>query len=282
LIPNSLQPAEIEEVMLCHLVNRAIVLVREDQLSLAIGRRGQNVRLASKLVGCDIEIMTSKELDELIEKAVASLTRIEGIDPELAERLVEQGILSFDDLALTEIDNLVATIEGLSPELAEAITAQADALSEQEQDELPRRKGSRVTETAEGAFAETQPMAEEGLAELTDAEAGLGPEAVAAAQELLREEEDGLDDSPLAPSADEIEEDAEPQTTGLDLPENAQKIRDFALAEEPYESSGHEVTSPPDESDISETERIVTDAVEDEDERLTTPQAGHQNNEGSA
>ena len=43
LIPNALQPAEIDEVMLCHLLGRAIVLVRDDQLSLAIGRRGQNV-----------------------------------------------------------------------------------------------------------------------------------------------------------------------------------------------------------------------------------------------
>ena len=56
--------------MLCQLLGRAIVLVRDDQLSLAIGRRGQNVRLASKLVGWDIEIMTAEELDELIEKAV--------------------------------------------------------------------------------------------------------------------------------------------------------------------------------------------------------------------
>src|SRR5215813_11943753 len=65
-------------------------LVREDQLSLAIGRRGQNVRLASKLVGWDIEIMTSEELDELIEKSVAAFTRIEGVDTDLAEKLVEQ------------------------------------------------------------------------------------------------------------------------------------------------------------------------------------------------
>ena len=112
LIPNALQPAEIDEVMLCQLLGRAIVLVREDQLSLAIGRRGQNVRLASKLVGWDIEIMTSEELDELIEKAVGAFTRIEGVDTELAEKLVEQGILSYDDLSVMEIDDLVNTIEG--------------------------------------------------------------------------------------------------------------------------------------------------------------------------
>ena len=69
---------------------RAIVLVRDDQLSLAIGRRGQNVRLASKLVGWDIEIMTAEELDEVIEKAVRAFEKIEVVDTELAERLVEQ------------------------------------------------------------------------------------------------------------------------------------------------------------------------------------------------
>ncbi|NQU21441.1 MAG: transcription termination factor NusA, partial [Candidatus Nealsonbacteria bacterium] len=70
LIPNSLQPAEVDEVILCQMLGRAIVLVREDQLSLAIGRRGQNVRLGSKLCGWDIEIMTREELDEQIEQAV--------------------------------------------------------------------------------------------------------------------------------------------------------------------------------------------------------------------
>src|SRR5262249_57145294 len=70
LIPNALQPAQIEEVFLYQRLGRAIVLVKEDQLSLAIGRRGQNVRLASKLVGWDIEIMTHDELNESIDKAV--------------------------------------------------------------------------------------------------------------------------------------------------------------------------------------------------------------------
>src|SRR5437588_5086167 len=144
LIPNALQPAEIEEVMLCQLLGRAIVLVREDQLSLAIGRRGQNVRLASKLVGWDIEIMTSEELDELIEKSVGDFTQIEGVDTELAEKLVEQGILSFDDLSVMEIDDLVNTIEGLDEEKALDIRAKAEVLSEEQAEEMPRRKGART------------------------------------------------------------------------------------------------------------------------------------------
>ena len=119
LIPNALQPAEVEEVILCQMLGRAIVLVQEDQLSLAIGRRGQNVRLASKLCGWDIEIMTREELDEQIEQAVAGYSSLEGVEPELAERLVGEGFLSYDDLSVIEPDAL-AEMGGLSPELVEA------------------------------------------------------------------------------------------------------------------------------------------------------------------
>ncbi len=78
MIPNALQPAQIEEVFLYARLGRAIVLVKEDQLSLAIGRRGQNVRLASKLVGWDIEIMTHDELNEGIERRKTGSARSPG------------------------------------------------------------------------------------------------------------------------------------------------------------------------------------------------------------
>ena len=107
LIPNALQPAEVEEVILCPMLGRAIVLVREDQLSLAIGRRGQNVRLASKLCGWDIEIMTREELDEQIERAVAGSAPSRASTAELAERLVGEGFLSYDDLSVIEPDDLM-------------------------------------------------------------------------------------------------------------------------------------------------------------------------------
>jgi N utilization substance protein A len=252
LIPNALQPAEIEEVMLCQLLGRAIVLVREDQLSLAIGRRGQNVRLASKLVGWDIEIMTAEELDRLIEKAVAALSKVEGIDPELAERLVEQGILSYDDLSIMEIDDLVATVEGLTPEHAELIVARAEELAEQEPEEdLPRRKGARVAaeleaEAAAAAEAEAQ-EGTEGLAEATEADALA--EAAQAPEDL----------------GDDFEPAYGPDQTGLELPAETDPLRDMALAEEPYDAgaSGHEVTSPPGDDDQDQTVRIVTEAVEE-------------------
>jgi len=125
LVPNALQPAEVDEVILCQMLGRGIVLVREDQLSLAIGRRGQNVRLASKLCGWDIEIMTREELDQQIERAVVGFSSIEGLDESVAERLVGEGFLSYDDLSVIEPDDLME-MGGLSPEAVEAIVAEAE------------------------------------------------------------------------------------------------------------------------------------------------------------
>lgn len=128
LIPNALQPAEVDEVILCQMLGRAIVLVREDQLSLAIGRRGQNVRLASKLSGWDIEIMTREELDEQIGRAVQGYSAIEGVDETLAEKLVGEGFLSYDDLSIIEPDALME-MGGLSEEQATVITEKAESMA---------------------------------------------------------------------------------------------------------------------------------------------------------
>jgi len=125
LVPNALQPAEVDEVILCQMLGRGIVLVREDQLSLAIGRRGQNVRLASKLCGWDIEIMTREELDQQIERAVVGFSSIEGLDESVAERLVGEGFLSYDDLSVIEPDDLME-MGGLSAEAVDAIVAEAE------------------------------------------------------------------------------------------------------------------------------------------------------------
>ena len=130
LIPNALQPAEVDQVLLCDMLGRAIVLVREDQLSLAIGRRGQNVRLASKLCGWDIEIMTAEELDEQIDRASAGFMSLEGMNEELATRLVEQGYLSYDDLSVIEPEALVQ-MGGLTEEQVERLVEQAEQKAEE-------------------------------------------------------------------------------------------------------------------------------------------------------
>ena len=129
LVPNAMQPAEVEDVILCPMLGRVIVLVRDDQLSLAIGKRGQNVRLASKLVGWDIEVMTQAELDEQLEKSVMAFSEVPGIEEELAEALVSQGFFSFYDLSVIEPDEL-AELGGLTQEQCDAIVDFADKEAE--------------------------------------------------------------------------------------------------------------------------------------------------------
>ena len=131
-IPNALRPAEVEEVILCSMLGRAVVLVKQDQRSLAIGRKGQNVRLASKLVGWDVEIMTREELEADLEKAVEGYGLIEGINSDLADRLVGEGFLSFDDLSIIEPNDLMQ-MGDLTEEAANAIIEQAERYAEQEE-----------------------------------------------------------------------------------------------------------------------------------------------------
>jgi len=284
LIPNALQPAEIDEVMLCHLLGRAIVLVRDDQLSLAIGRRGQNVRLASKLVGWDIEIMTAEELDEVIDKAVKALEKIAGVETELAERLVEQGILSYDDLSVMEIADLVNTIEGLSEEQATEIVARAEVLAEELSEELPRRKGGRAAaalleappsnDQTGPSGNDDSPAEETRPVELTAAN-GASPDDSAdhvqtdtqTHSSAIPSDSTGIHRSALPPEQDdvvgnELLSDESPDSEGDEASDD--EIHDLALAVETSGLSpqGHEVTSQPHDDDQGAAIRIVTDAVE--------------------
>ncbi len=147
LIRAALQPAEVDQVLLCDMIGRAIVLVREDQLSLAIGRKGQNVRLASKLCGWDIEIMTNDELEQQIERAVAGFMQIEGMNEELAQRLVEQGYLSYDDLSVIEPDALME-MGSMTEEQVNAIVEQAEVLAEQAEKAADAEKRRKRAEDA--------------------------------------------------------------------------------------------------------------------------------------
>jgi transcription termination/antitermination protein NusA len=168
LIPNALQPAEVEQVLLCDMIGRAIVLVQEDQLSLAIGRRGQNVRLGSKLCGWDIEIMTGSELEDQIERAVTGFSQIAGVTEEISQGLVEQGYLSYDDLSVIEPDQFME-MSGLSAEDVDRIVEVAETMAEEaEQAAAEERRVRREREqtqkdagTAGGAAAAVPPVSEE-------------------------------------------------------------------------------------------------------------------------
>jgi N utilization substance protein A len=158
LVPNALQPAEVEDVILCPMLGKVIVLVRDDQLSLAIGRRGQNVRLASKLVGWDINVMTQASLDEQLDISIAAFSVIPEMTPELAENLVSQGFFTFDDLSVIEPDQL-AEIGGLSAEACDAIIAIADVESlKAEENERMVADQKRQNARVRGPEQDVQPV----------------------------------------------------------------------------------------------------------------------------
>ena len=139
MIPNALQPAEIDEVFLYPRMGRAIVLVKDDQLSLAIGRRGQNVRLASKLVGWDIEIMTIDEMNESLERAEGWFQRIPNISGELVEAFITDGFMSFIDITFIEPTDL-AEMGGITVEEADAIIRYAEEAAERIENEKPEEE----------------------------------------------------------------------------------------------------------------------------------------------
>ena len=132
LIQNALKPAEVNEINLCFELGRATVVVRDDQLSLAIGQRGQNVRLASELTGWGIEIMSSSEEREKrkyeADEATELFRNTLDVDDELATLLCSEGFFSLEGFAYCPIEELACN-EGFDTELAQELQTRArDAL----------------------------------------------------------------------------------------------------------------------------------------------------------
>ncbi len=125
---NALQPAEVSKVVLDEEADRIEVVVPEDQLSLAIGRRGQNVRLASQITGFDIDIMTEAEESERRQAEFNARTTLfmetMNVDELVAQLLVSEGFATLEEVAYVEIDELL-TIEGFEEAIAEDLQARA-------------------------------------------------------------------------------------------------------------------------------------------------------------
>ena len=98
LIGNALKPAEVTEVALCFELGRATVVVNEDQLSLAIGKRGQNVRLAARLTGWDVDILTPAEFQAGVQRLDQTLKSIEGIVQEMVDKIIALGLIDVRDI----------------------------------------------------------------------------------------------------------------------------------------------------------------------------------------
>jgi N utilization substance protein A len=134
---NALSPAKVNKVRITDIDNRQMeVIVNEDQLSLAIGKRGQNVRLATKLVGWNIDIRSEEEIKREVTEQMGALIAsgasvplsvIEGVTVQQTDALAEHGINDIDALTQTSVDDLVEFLD-LSLDEAEGILNAAKAV----------------------------------------------------------------------------------------------------------------------------------------------------------
>ncbi|MEE7458747.1 transcription termination/antitermination protein NusA [Methylorubrum populi] len=196
-IVNALQPAEVVKVVLDEEADRIEVVVPDDQLSLAIGRRGQNVRLASQLTGWDIDILTEAEESERRQKEFAERTQsfMEALDVDetVGQLLAAEGFRNVEEIAYVDVAEL-SGIQGLDEETGAEIQARAQdylARIEQEQDDRRRELGVEdelreidgITTAMMVALGENEVKSVEDLAgcatdDLVGYTEGRGPEAV--------------------------------------------------------------------------------------------------------
>src|SRR5687768_15589802 len=120
LIGNALKPAEVTEVALCFELGRATVVVNDDQLSLAIGKRGQNVRLAARLTGWDIDILTPPEFSAGTARLDQTLKQIEGITQEMVDKIIALGLIDVRDIEEVGTGPLMEEL-GLDEETAQKV-----------------------------------------------------------------------------------------------------------------------------------------------------------------
>ena len=209
LIANALKPAEVAEIALCFELGRATVVVTDDQLSLAIGKRGQNVRLAARLTGWDIDILTPGEFNAGVDRLEKVLTGIENVDAGMTDKIVAMGMVSVLDVDEVGIEPLVGELE-MEEELAKLIVERCGlegkvVAAEQEAAKAEaggRKKKAPAEETPaeETAVEETaveEAPAEETVVEETPAEeTAVDSDAAAVQEEAPVVEESSPQDPP--------------------------------------------------------------------------------------
>jgi len=124
LVANALMPAKVSEIALCFELGRSTVVVEEDQLSLAIGKHGQNVRLAARLTGWDIDILTPDEYNKGIERLTACVKSVAGADDIVVDKLIALGVISVLDLDDVGVEPLIDELN-IDPETAEKFVEEA-------------------------------------------------------------------------------------------------------------------------------------------------------------
>ena len=194
-VVNGLAPAEVSRVVLDEEAGRIEVVVPDDQLSLAIGRRGQNVRLASQLTGWDIVILTEEEESERRQEEFKNRTKLFmealGVDDVLSHLLVAEGFTSIEEIAFVPVEDLLG-VEGLDEDLVSELRDRAEQyLSERDSEAEVVRKELGVSDEVAKITGLTAPMlvslGESGIKTLDDLGDLSGDELVSSEDGLLRE-----------------------------------------------------------------------------------------------
>ena len=152
LISNAVRPAAVEEVSLCFELGRATIIVRDDQLSLAIGKRGQNVRLAARLTGWDIDILTPAEFAKGLEILGETLRPLPGVTDEMLDKIGALGMISVFDVEEIGPQLLVEEL-GISDDLANEMCTTASARAREVEVEREREAAVAAARAAEEAAA---------------------------------------------------------------------------------------------------------------------------------
>src|SRR3954453_13492465 len=147
LIGNALKPAEVTEVALCFELGRATVVVNEDQLSLAIGKRGKNVRLAARLTGWDVDILTPAEFQAGVQRLDKTLKSVEGVTQEMVDKVIALGLIDVRDIEEVGTGPLMEEL-GLDEEMAQRIV---DRCAEEAKIVQVEQEAKKKTEAAEKA-----------------------------------------------------------------------------------------------------------------------------------
>ena len=152
LVANALMPAKVSEIALCFELGKATVVVDEDQLSLAIGKHGQNVRLAARLTGWDIDILMPEEYNQGIERLANCVKSVKSADDTLVDKLIALGVISVLDLDDVGAEPLINELN-IDSETAESLVAAASeetkrlAAESKEQDE--EKESAKQAEAAD-------------------------------------------------------------------------------------------------------------------------------------
>ena len=148
LVSNALMPAKVSEIALCFELGRATVVVDEEQLSLAIGKHGQNVRLAARLTGWDIDILTPEEYNKGVEQLTNCIKNVEGADESMLDKLIALGVISVPDLEDVGIEPLVNELKidsDVAGKLVSAAAKEAERLAaESKQNEAEKELAQKA------------------------------------------------------------------------------------------------------------------------------------------